>query len=250
MRSLGRMHAATAGRLAAFDDLRRPFGQPDALGRWQTGLRESMRNAPAALSGLDVEWTPALTADVEQVEAALLDAGPAFVLSHCDPCPDNNRLVDGELLHFDFEFACFRHALLDGAYAHSPFPTCWCVNRLPDRLLPSLEAAYRTELARAVPEVADDAWFGRALVTACAYWLLAGFTSLPDCLPEDRVWGISTTRQRLLYRFDVFSRLAFAHHHLEALASHVRLLSERVSALWPDLEPMPLYPAFRPQPPT
>jgi hypothetical protein len=87
-------------------------------------------------------------------------------------------------------------------------------------------------------------------VTACAYWLLAGFTSLPDCLPEDRVWGISTTRQRLLYRFDVFSRLAFAHHHLEALATHTRLLSERLTALWPDLEPMPLYPAFRPQPPT
>jgi hypothetical protein len=245
MRSLGRMHAATAGRVAAFDELRRPFGQPAALERWQTGLKESMLNAPAALSGLDLEWTPALTAEVEQVEAALLDPGPAFVLSHCDPCPDNNRLVAGELRHFDFEFAGFRHAMLDGAYTHSPFPTCWCVNRLPDSLLPSLEAAYRTELVRAVPEAADGAWFGRALVTACAYWLVAGFTSIADCLPEDRVWGISTTRQRLLYRFDVFSRLAFAHRHLEALASHTRLLSERLTALWPDLDPMPLYPAFR-----
>jgi hypothetical protein len=26
----------------------------------------------------------------------------------------------------------FDHALLDAAYGRVPFPTCWCVNRLPD----------------------------------------------------------------------------------------------------------------------
>jgi hypothetical protein len=204
-----------------------------------------MSRAPEELSVLNLEWTQAMNADLEQVEAALLDPGPILALSHGDPCPDNTRLLDGELLLFDFEHAGFRHALLDGAYAHSPFPTCWCTSRLPDRLIPVLEAAYRAEIAKAVEEATDDAWFGRALVTACAYWLMSGFISMSDCLKGDQVWGISTTRQRVLYRLDVFSRLALAHNHLQALASHTRLLQEQLSAIWTEVEPMPLYPAFR-----
>jgi DNA-binding transcriptional ArsR family regulator len=52
--------------------------------------------------------------------------------THGDPCPDNNAVTTGgDLVHFDFEFARARPAMIDGAYLTVPFPPCWCVNASP-----------------------------------------------------------------------------------------------------------------------
>jgi hypothetical protein len=278
MRSLGRMHAATAGKVDAYNALRHKDGGRDQMARLQTGVREKIAKVPDAFAAVNFEWTPGLVDDIQRVAEAMLTPGPLFALTHGDPCPDNNRLIvasmpahpevhpepgrralegraayarpdgAGELRLFDFEFAAFRHAFFDAAYARAPFPTCWCANRLPEYLIPLLEAEYRAKIVGVIPEAMDDAWFGRAMTETCAYWLIrtaVDFDQVNEAMREDRTWGIATIRQRVLHRLDVFSRLAIANQHLEALAAYTTSLRDRLEALWAGLEPMPLYPAFR-----
>jgi len=147
----------------------------------------------------------------------------------------------------DFEFAAFGHALIDGAYGRIMFPTCWCCNRIPDAVVAAMENAYRAELTRAVPEAADDRLFNTALVAACAHWALGTLTwHLDGSLKEDREWGISTMRPRILARLDAFIATAESHGKLPALHQTLAILADDLRAQWPDMEDLPLYPAFRP----
>jgi hypothetical protein len=152
---------------------------------------------------------------------------------------------------FDFEFCGFRHALLDAAYFRSPFPSCWCVNRLPEGMPARMEAAYRAELAPARPEAADGAAFGTAMAHACAYWLLWTLALAPDAgldlagaLARDTPWGTASVRQRHLLRLETFAADADARGALPALAETAAALAGRLRALWPEAG-MPLYPPFR-----
>jgi hypothetical protein len=151
------------------------------------------------------------------------------------------------LRFFDFEFAGFRHALLDAAYLHLPFPTCWCVARLPDGLPDALEAAYRRELASACAPARDDAAFARAMTHAVAYWTLASVNwGMKRALESNGQWGISSVRQRHPLRLSNFADRAERLGHLPALAQTARALAAKLRELWPaDETVMPLYPPFR-----
>jgi hypothetical protein len=76
-----------------------------------------------------------------------------------------------ELRLIDFEFGRLGHALMDGTYGRMIFPSCWCANRLPSRLVSKMEAVYRTELVKGCPEAQEDRIFERALVSVCGFWL-------------------------------------------------------------------------------
>jgi thiamine kinase-like enzyme len=246
-RSLGRMHALSAGQEAAhsatLESLGRAGGDRLAAAR---RVREEIAKLPATFDELDFEWSPGMVDDVQQLTRAILEPGPLLVLSHGDPCPDNDRLVAGRLVLFDFERADFRSAMVDAAYGRVPFPTCWCANRLPDYVIDGFEVAYRLELMKAVAEAGDDAFFERSLMEAAGWWLITTSNQLlPRALRFEERWGISTYRQRLLLRFEEFSRRATASGYLEALGAWAWLMHERLRARWPEVEEMPLYPAFR-----
>jgi hypothetical protein len=244
--ALGRMHAMTAGREAEFDALLARLGRsPDRPYR-ERRLREEIAKIPATFDELDFEWTPGLVDDVQQVASAMLDPGPFSAYTHGDPCPDNDRMIDGRAVLFDFERGGFRSALLDGSYGRVPFPTCWCVNRLPDWLAGRFETAYRLELIKGVPAAGDDAAFEKGLMEAGGWWLLQNAISLlPRALRLDERWGISTYRQRLLHRFEAFAQRSGRSGHLEALGAFAYLMGQRMRARWPEVQDMPLYPAFR-----
>jgi hypothetical protein len=256
-RALGRLHAATAGRADDFRRVSRAAGAPlDFIERDQARIRRDITLIAESLTGIEFEWTPALVDEVGRVAATLISPGPFLVLSHDDSCPDNNRLLDGEMRFFDFEFAGFRHALLDAVYPRVPFATCWCVNCLPEPVLLDVDRAYRDELARGVPEANDDATYYRAAVEAHAFWLLTTMrrpTGLRDpemglfseALAADRTWGTATIRQRIIHRLEAFAGFAYRHHHLEAIASFASHLAEVLRARWPFVPDLPLFPAFR-----
>jgi hypothetical protein len=253
-RSMGRLHAATAGREEEFMSLRRTLGATETAReregvRW---LRENVAPFQELLGALGIAPAPGFEADVEEVRRAMDEPGPWLAFAPGDTCPDNHKLTDdgAAVRFFDFEFAGFRHALLDAAYFHLPFPTCWCVNRLPDGRPARLEAAYRAEAARGIPAVADDAAFDRERLRAGAYWLPATLSwGWQDWLKEDRQWGISTRRQRHLLRLENVVALAerAGPDRLPALTDAARRLRDVLAARWlPEgLEPMPLYPPFR-----
>ena len=244
--TLGRMHAATAGKAREYQRLRAQLGfdatQPDtnaadwltSVAAFRDGCRTIGLEAPAAFDDA-----------VQLVTATSREPSPWLAFTPQDSCPDNHRFIDGQVRLFDFEGSTFRHALLDAAYGRVPFPTCWCVNRLPEALVPRFEATYRAELVKGVPEADDDVAFGRAMVVACAYWTITTIGwNLTSVLQEDSHWGIATVRQRHLLRLETLAAATEQFGYLGALGAFARQLQATLAARWPE-EPMPLYPAFR-----
>jgi hypothetical protein len=251
--TLGRMHAATSGHHADHAALRRRLasGGADPAGSQMT--RTWLARGPGpfreACARLDLAISAAAADELASLTALVEDPGAFLAFSVGDTCPDNHRYVPGDpgnLRFYDMEFGGFQHALLDAAYLWMPFPTCWCVGRLPEQLPPRLEAAYRVELARGVPAAVDDRGFERGIAEACAVWfVLTVAWSLVDVLERDESWGISTVRQRFPLRAGNFARAAERAHCLPALNELARRFAERVRELWGEEAEMPLYSAFR-----
>jgi len=248
-RSMGRLHTATAGCEGEWVRRRASFGAAEQEReregvRW---LRENVVPFQAQCEALGVTLAAGFETEIAQVRATLDAPGPFLTFTPGDTCPDNHRFVtEDALCFFDFEFGGFRHALLDAAYLRAPFPSCWCVNRLPVDLTPRLEATYRAELVAGCPEAADDALFIPALVSANAYWAIASVSwSLEEALKEDDQWGLSTVRQRHPLRLANFAEISEQFGVLPALAATARALEAKLRALWADGELMPLYQPFR-----
>ena len=244
--ALGRMHALTAGREPEYNRIRDALGPhiPDETATYEW-MREGLQSAAQSL---DVALPPGVDDDLRHLSAVTRDPGPFLVYSHGDPCPDNWLRVGSRLLLLDFEIGGFRHALSDGVYGRIHFPTCWCVNRMPDELPLRMEQTYRDELARGCPAAADDTLFSHAVAEACVRWALnmCRFPPLATLLEQDREWGISTVRQRHILRFPIVERTTAEFGHLEALGAVFGAMGAELSALWAeDVEPMPVYPAFR-----
>lgn len=90
--------------------------------------------------------------------------------------------------------------------------------------------------------------FNRELVKACASWALATFEfyyEVGEIWQHDESWGTSTTRQRAITRLELLAEVAAELGMLEALGATAAVLAGRLKQLWPDVEPMSLYPAFR-----
>ena len=148
----------------------------------------------------------------------------------------------------DFEGGMFSHALKEGVYGRIHFPTCWCVYRMPEHVPLRMEEAYRAELVKGCPAAADDRLFYRAVVDACALWMLDWYHEFPlaQLLEQDRMIVTSTVRQRFLMRSEILARTTEEFGHLEAFGETVRAIATKLSEVWtPDEYAMPYYPAFR-----
>lgn len=248
-KGLGQLHAATIGREAELWQFRQSAGgkivahEPKGAA-WLRGEVSRFREQADALG---VVISAAWDAEAAQVVALLDNPGPYLAFSPGDTCPDNHRLMeDDSLRFFDFEFAGFGHALLDAAYLCMPFPTCWCVNRLPETVTDELISTYRAELCVACPEARDDQKFAVGLAAACAFWIVCTLAwGAKEAIAKDDDWGISTTRQRIPFRLDNFVRIAEQAEAFPAMTETARALAGKFRDLWPDTEEMPLYPAFR-----
>jgi hypothetical protein len=241
---LGHMHARSAGRFEGYASIRHAISGRDATSRERYDwLAPAFRDALAALA---LDPPSGAEEELGDVIDALNEPGPFLVFTHGDPCPDNCLYANGRLRLLDFEFGGFRHALVDGVYGRIHFPTCWCVNRLPEQIALRMEEAYRTALAAGCPAAADESMFRRAVATACASWAINAIHNLDRMLQEDRTWGIATLRQRVLLRSEIFARTTATYGHFEALGATFSSLAARLRALWtPGADALPLYPAFR-----
>jgi hypothetical protein len=245
-RSLGQMHAETIGQGERYREFRDALGPRVPQQRWHD-LRQHRERLLQGFEAVGVAPAPGFDAEFEQVARSVDDPGPFLAYVHGDPCPDNCRIQDGRLRLFDFVTGRFHHALSDAVYGRIPFPTCWCVNRLPPHVAPMMESAYRAELVRGCPEAADDTLFNRAIVHCCAAWLIFSRTWwLDGARGDDRQWGISTWRQRVLVRLDALAATTEEFGCLRAMGETARRSAQALRAIWPpEADAMPLYPAFR-----
>jgi hypothetical protein len=232
--TLGRMHAATAGKEAAFLRIRNALGPGDE-GR-RRGLAGHVLAAGPQLAEqcqrLGVLVSPQFSQDIQTVASVMAEPGPLLAYTHADPCPDNCFVAGNRVCLIDFEFGGFRHALLDGVYGRMRFPTSKCVRDIPAAVVETLEAAYREELARGIAAVGDDAFFFRAVTDACAYWMLENLSHLlAGALEYEQPLGLATNRQRLVSRLAAFLAVSERSGHLPGLAQTLARLYD-VLAAW------------------
>jgi hypothetical protein len=177
----------------------------------------------------------------------LLDAFPAFTPG--DTCLDNNLLTPRGLRLIDFESACFTSVFVTAAYCRMPFPSCWCVYRLPAELAAEVEAEFRRHVVVAYPTLADDALWETGMRRAVAAWTVDLTTWMLRRAAEDEsmnptIQPAPMARQVLRYRWETASALA----EFPALAELMRLLLRDIAVAWED-PPLPEYPALRAVPP-
>jgi hypothetical protein len=235
VQALAEMHCATAGSTDRYHEIRSALGP--------RVVRDHVRRIRTFEDALTEQGitAPGLSLELERCAEALANPGPFLAYTHGDPCPDNCLVLDGKVWLLDFEWAEVRHALIDGVFPWIHFPSCWCVNRLPGDLPERLLNSYRDRLVEGIPEASDDDLFGVGLLAAS----VAGFVNnFGGVFEEDRKWGISTVRQRCLMRVGILERTAESYGY-PAIADASARLSERIHELWSDVEPMPIYPAFR-----
>jgi hypothetical protein len=240
----GRMHALSIGKALKYSRIRETLGPTIETDDYPSSrLAVNLRQIAAALS-----VTPAqgIDAELSTLAISLQNPGPFLAFIQGDSCPDNVIYTNSGMRMLDFEGGCFTHALLEGCYGYIPFPTCWCVYRLPEHIPPRMEAAYRTELIRGCPAANDALLFQRALVDACVYWALAfrPLTTLSALLQDDNAVIALSDRQRYLLIFNNVARLTEEANHLEALGATLRLVSAKMANLWPLAINPSYYPAF------
>jgi hypothetical protein len=110
-----------------------------------------------------------------------------------------------------------------------------------------MQTTYRTELARGCPAASDNTLYYSAVAEACVYWMIQWYqmVPLPIVLNKDRHIAAATDRQRYLQRSNIVAQTTEAVGHMEALGTTMRAMTSKMRALWPDVEEMPYYPAFR-----
>lgn len=229
-RALGRLHAVTVGRAAAYDARRWPGSvDPEAdierfLGDWRTGVHH--------MDGAGVTMTAAATRELDGIVTEFANPGVFLAFSNGDPGV-NNYLVDGDgdgrLI--DFESAGFRHALADlinDLYIPGPM---WLT--VGDPMRNGVEEAYRSTLAPTVPLVTDDRRFGHTLGGAGFLFAASRLSRLPTT--DARPAGDHSRLNRIA-TLEAAAATAERHQCLPHLTGWARTAAETLRRRWPDAD--------------
>ncbi len=241
-RALAAMHAWSVGRSGEYGELRARLAgsaSVEIAPDWMHAITRSKERflAMAAQLGLATDG-----ADREIDTLVTLLAGAGYVgLVHSDLCPDNTHIADGSCRIIDFETSGWGPIALDAAYLLAPFPSCWCFARLPAETAAPALLAYQDEAAKAGLDLGPD--WETALTAALAGWVVARGARIGRALEEDRNWGTTTIRPRLLTWLHSFIEAASRTGALPRLLVLAETIREQLLLRWPDAV-VPDYPAL------
>lgn len=236
----GTLAAASVGRGEWFAARRTALGSPPrALRDGEHAWTGAWRTTAERVAGFGVPMPTAAVRDLRLAGAELAGPGPFLALTNGDPEAHNyltppdgggqGRGTSGEgggrLV--DFEGAGFRHALTAAAVFCVPGPH-WMAVSGPRQL-----AAFRSALARAVPEARDDGRFGFGLASAAMIWVAvrAGEVGRWDARrPGD------ASRAQLVLLLEAGARTAETYGVLPDLAGWCRSTAVELRRRWPDAD--------------
>ncbi|MBP2192610.1 protein kinase family protein [Nocardia goodfellowii] len=230
--ALARLHAAASDGVAA------------DLPVWSGPAAQDVDSFLQLAHTLEATIPPGVRAELEGLVERLA-RNEHRALLHGDPCPGNDLHTATGVRFIDFEQAALGNGLMELAYLHIGFPTCWCATAPAPALLTAAENAYRTTWRDTTgTEVTGD------LTDACAGWLLRGdalverarrrtIDHLAELARRDWEWGTATARQRLLHRLRVVGRMTAESGELPELSRLVASMGERMRTRWPGLESLP-----------
>lgn len=251
--ALARIHAATAGGHEAYEELRGELGgagpRVDETVYGEL-LRHHLPGIRDVCDAFGLRFTSRLETEADQIVRHLDQPGPFLALGLGGMCPDNNRfdIAGGgppRIRFFGLELAGHRNAMLDAAHLLLPFPTCWCVNRLPDDLPARIEDAYRAALVEEGLTAAEGEAFGRHLSEAMVAWfIVTTHWSLTEELRGRGDLRTSTRRRRLPLRAGNTARICRRHRHMPQWADLAERLADAMLERWGEEARMPLYPSF------
>jgi hypothetical protein len=249
-RSLGRLHATTAGREADFDALQRRLTVPDFKDPLATDGAKAMTDLPALLEAELGVTTSAAVLECAERSRDLLETGHHRAFSPSDSCPDNNLITNRGVRFLDLEGGCVRNAIFDAAYLRVPFPSCWCPFALPNGMTDAMLAGWRAEVKAVWPDLEDDGVLLPALLDAQLFWVWLTtwqFFSRPEAA-QTHSSLLSDTPPETHVLTDRWRRLAndAMLAGSEAVAEHAAAVGDRLRVRWFDDDPvLVVYPAFR-----
>jgi hypothetical protein len=249
-RSLGRLHATTAGREADFDALQRRLTVPDSKDPLAIDGAAALNDLPALLNAELGVVTSAAVLECAERSRRLLETGRHRAFSPSDSCPDNNLITNRGVRFLDLEGGCVRNAIFDAAYLRVPFPSCWCPFALPNGMTDAMLAGWRAEVRVVWPDLDDDSVLLPALMDAQLFWVWLTtwqFFSRPGAA-QTHSSMLSDTPPETHVLTDRWRRLAddALLSGSDAVAEHAAAVGDRLRKRWFDDDPvLPLYPAFR-----
>ncbi|MFD0559052.1 hypothetical protein FB566_5013 [Stackebrandtia endophytica] len=227
--SLGELAAASVGHAALFDARRTALGSDAArlsdvkhphTGLWRSGVTHA--------NSLGSPLSNAAVRDLDAAVAELAAPGPFLALTNGDAEAHNfmTGLNDGGWL-IDFEGAGFRHALTAATSFVVPGPS-WLEVSGPGQI-----EAFRTAVARTIPEAEDDRRFGFGLASASLMWVLIRAERLE--MLDSRTPG-DDSRYQMVALLDAGARVAEAYRVLPGLVAWCRQTAALLRRRWPDTD--------------
>ncbi len=258
VRRLGHMHADTAGKYNQYLAILNQV-YPNAL-RFSFLPESDASRIEKQLKQLTGYTSKALSVEISSILDFSQSPKDFHVFLHGDICPDNVYYQNNKIQLIDFEWGDFGHALIDASYLRMHMPSCWCSKAVPLAVVEEMEALYRQELIKGVPNAADDIIYNQQLTYACAYWLIRTLKQLNDIgllenewicpsgpTDSDSQWDPKKNafRPRILSRLTAFITCSKTTGHLPKLYEASQLLLTHLKTLWPDTSLIEVFSVFQ-----
>ncbi|MGH6958039.1 MAG: hypothetical protein ACREEW_15340 [Caulobacteraceae bacterium] len=229
-RVLGELGAATVGKAARYDEVRRAYGPVDPAVAGERGVGPDWSKAYAVLQSLGVAMPTAAEDDLAAALEVLERPGDFLALSNGDTQVNNFLVAEGDGKLIDYEGASYRHAVTSAVLLHVP-GSAWITVSEP--FCADLEDAYRKTLSVGTPRADDDRVFGMAMAAAClAYALdrLGRFRLLDARAPGEG------SRVQMVSTLEAAASVARRHRSLIHLAGWADRVAGWLRARWPDAD--------------
>ncbi|MCH8273272.1 MAG: phosphotransferase [Armatimonadetes bacterium] len=244
--ALGRLHAACLGRQQKHSEIERRYGVSPLSRHRVNRLPEYIPKFIENARALSVAVGSSAEEELREIATIIESPGAFNTFTHGDSTPANAMVRDDGVVLIDFETAGYRHAFVDGSYSRLRYIHSVWARQIPSSIQAAMRLQYLDSFAKGARLQTERIGFDRDFCACCGAWMCALAGYVPDVMEEDKRWGLSTFRQRIIAGLEHFVDVANELNQFRNLADAAGKLSDRLKGLWSGTARMALYNAFSP----